>query len=490
MVSTALAHARTSHPRNDQSTMNADPSEPGRPEEAVRKECDHLNAELFLDRYGEVVRWSPELNRWFVWNGSWWERDRLAKVREMARDTIDGLRRSIGAPGSAVEVARRASHYKASAKASRMKALLDVASVDPGVRVSVSEMDAHPMLLACLNGTIDLSSGELRNANPDDLLTRGVKLKYSPEATSSVWQGFIEAIFRGDQELIDFAQRLMGYCCTGSVREQILPIFYGVGQNGKSTFVGTLQRILGDHAITAPAGLLIQQRYTGHEEMFAELRGRRLAVSFELEDSCSLAEQRIKMLTGGDLLTARELYGSRFYFEPTHKNLLVTNHKPRIAVSDHAIRRRVLMMPFDFVVPKQDKDSTLGDRLFKEEGEAVLAWTVVGAVAWSKEGLGTSRAVSDATQEYQEDQDRVRKFLNEATVPAQNERCKVSDLYEQWRAWGARDGESPGRPQDFRWALEHQGLLIRSVSNVQFVLGITLSKKYGIVQQTMEERGG
>jgi putative DNA primase/helicase len=304
-----------------------------------------------------------------------------------------------------------------------------------------------------------------------------VKLPYSPEAKSSVWRRFIESIFQGDQELIDFVQRLMGYCCTGSVEEQVLPILCGVGANGKSTFVGTIQRILGDFAITAPVGLLTQQRYAGHEEMFAELRGRRLVVSNEFEASCSLAEQRIKKLTGGDILTARELYGQRFYFEPMHKNLLVTNQTPRIAVSDHAIRRRVLMIPFEVIILKRDQDPSLLRCLVEEDGEAVLAWMVEGAVAWSKEGLGTSKAVVAATQQYHEDQNRIGKFLAEATVRAPNERCKVGALYEQWRAWCVRSGESPGREGAFRSSLEDQGLIIRPVSNVQFVLGIKLSGK-------------
>lgn len=444
------------------------------PEELARKKGDHLNAELFIRRYGQQVRWSPELNCWLVWNGAWWEQDRLKKVFGMARDTIDQLRFGIAEPGSPNEVWRRANHYKASTNAPKMKALLDVASSEPDIRVSVSDMDSHPMWLACLNVTIDLRSGELRSANPDDLLTKGVNLMYSPEAKSPIWQQFIETIFQGDQELIGFVQRLMGYCCTGSVEAQILPILCGAGANGKSTFVGTIQRILGDHAVSAPAGLLTQQRYAGHEEMFAELRGRRLVVSNEFEVSSTLAEQRIKKLTGGDPLTGRGLYQQRIYFQPTHKNLIVTNQMPRIEVNDLAIRRRVLRIPFDVTISKRDQDPSLPSRLVEEEGAAVLTWLVDGAVRWHKEGLGESRAVFEATRQYQEDQDRIGKFLAELTVQSQNERCKVGDLYEAWRAWCARNGESPGRMGGFRSSLENQGLRIRSVSNARFVLALRL----------------
>jgi putative DNA primase/helicase len=225
---------------------------------------DHLNAQRFLASYGDMIRRSPELGRWFVWNGSWWEEDRLDRVLDLAAHTIDELRLWAAEADSSEEFDRRAKHYRASTRASRRDALLAIAGTDPDVVVGVSQLDTHPLLIACTNGTVNLFTGELQPANPADLLTHGVGIAYDPEAVSDIWEQFIDTTFGGNDELIAFVQRLLGYCCTGIVEDHVLPVFTGTGANGKSTLVGVVQDVLGDHAITAPEGLVIQHSHERH----------------------------------------------------------------------------------------------------------------------------------------------------------------------------------------------------------------------------------
>ena len=259
---------------------------------------DHLNAQRFLAEHRDRLRRSPELDRWYLWNGAWWEEDRLDRVPKLAADTIDNLRPWV-AEALGDEFKRRSAHYSASTKAGRRDALLSLAGTDPAVVVAVDQLDAHPYLLACQNGTVDLRTGELRQADPADLLTHGVAVDYSPDAFSPEWVKFVDQTFRSDLDLIGFVQRLAGYCLTGIVHEHVLPVATGVGRNGKSTFVGIVQDLLGDLAITAPEGLIIRRQHEPHPERLAVLRGKRLVVSSELEAKAVLAEAVVKMLTGG-----------------------------------------------------------------------------------------------------------------------------------------------------------------------------------------------
>ena len=119
---------------------------------------DHLNAQRFLITYGNKVRRSPELGRWYIWNGAWWDEDRLDRVPDMAADAIDQLREWVAEADNADEFKRRTHHYTASAKAGRRDALLSIAGTDPDVVVAVDQLDAHPMLLACRNGTVDCAA--------------------------------------------------------------------------------------------------------------------------------------------------------------------------------------------------------------------------------------------------------------------------------------------------------------------------------------------
>jgi putative DNA primase/helicase len=313
-------------------------------------EGDYLNSARFMAAYGDSVRRAPELGRWFIWNGSWWEEDRTDVVLDLASDVVEGLREWVTETSDPKEFARRSRHYEASSRAGRREAMLAVVGTERDVVVRIDDLDAHPMLLAARNGTIDLATGELRPADPADLLTLGVDVDYDPEAYSDEWLRFLDRIFDKDEELLEYTQRLLGYCITGVVRDHILPVLHGQGANGKSTMVGAVQDLLGDHAMTAPDGLVVRQRHEAHPERVASLRGRRLVVSIELEEKVALAEQTVKMLTGGDILSARELYGRRFNFKPSHKVLLVTNHRPKVRGTDHAIWRRIKLLPFTVTI--------------------------------------------------------------------------------------------------------------------------------------------
>ena len=433
---------------------------------------DHLNAQRFLLEHGGCVRRAPELGRWYIWNGACWEEDRLDRVLDMAADTIDSLRLWVNEASGIDEYKRRCRHYEASAKAGRRDALLAIVGTDPDVVVAVDHLDAHPHLLACLNGTVDLFTGALRDPDPADLLTRGVNIDYDPQATSDLLEQFIDVTFGGDTDLISFVQRLLGYCCTGVVHEHVLPVMHGAGANGKSTLVGVVQDVLGEHAMTAPDGLVIRHDHEPHPERIAALRGRRMIVSNELEQKAVLAEQTVKMLTGGDTLSARELYGRRFNFSPTHKFLLVTNHKPKVRGTDHAIWRRIRLVPFGVAIAPDRQDPDLRRRLVQDHGSAVLAWLVKGAMSWHKDGLGTAAAVESATEAYRSVQDVLGAFLDECTIPMPQKSCKVGDLFNVWRGWCERNGERPGRTQDFRAALEEHGFFVETRQNAKSVVGL------------------
>jgi len=442
---------------------------------------DHLNAQRFLEANGDKVRRSPELNCYYLWDGAWWREDRLDRVLDLAGECIDDLRTWVAESEGADEFKRRSAHYTVSAKAGRRDALLSIVGTDPTVVVSIDQLDAHPMLLACRNGTVDLRTGELRPARQSDLLTRGVDVEYDADADSSKWDEFITTIFENDLDLVAFMQRLLGYCITGTVKEHVLPVFHGAGANGKSVLTGVVQDILGHHAMTAPDGLVIRHDHEPHPERIAALRGRRLVVSNELEERAVLAEQTVKQLTGGDTLSARELYGRRFNFQPTHKVLLVSNHKPKVKGTDHAIWRRIRLVPFNYIIPADKQDVDLRRRLVEEHGPAVLAWLVRGARLWHSEGLGSATAVDTATEDYRGTQDTFGTFLEECTVMVPNTRTKVGELFAIWRSWCDRTGERPGRIQDFSAALEDHGLILDTYKNAKSVLHL------GIVAQAPEQ---
>ncbi|MHB8322989.1 MAG: DNA primase family protein [Candidatus Dormibacteria bacterium] len=435
---------------------------------------DHLNAERFLADHATDVLWVPELTRWFVWNGSWWAEDRAERVQELARQTVDRLRPWVQEPNtSPEEMKRRAAHYASSARSGRVEALLLVARYQDRIKAAVEELDRDPYLLACRNGTVDLRTGDLRSAQRKDLLTRGVAVDFDLAARSDLWERFLGTTFGGDSELIAYVQRLMGYSSTGVVTEHVAPVFHGSGANGKSTFVGVICDLLGDAAIVAPQGLFTaDQRFEPHPERIATLRGRRLVVTYELEQRVTLAEGLVKTLTGGDRLSAREIQGRRFEFAPNHKVLIVTNHRPRVRGTDESIWRRLWLVPFTHTVEVADRIRDLREQLVRDHGKAVVAWLVAGAVAWFQSGLGEARAVTAATASYRADQDTMAAFLAEVTEADSQARVKVGNLWKLWQQWSEAAGERPGRKQEFSTALADHGFEIETYQGARFAKGL------------------
>jgi putative DNA primase/helicase len=437
---------------------------------------DFLNADRFLSEHGHKVKWSPEMGQWFVWNGAWWEQDSLELAQELAKETIDGLRSWVGEAKSESEFKRRSRHYESSTRSGRRDGLLAIARTDRSIVVAVKELDQAPHLLACRNGTVNLRTGDLLPADPVQLITRGVDLDYDPDAFSELWQQFLETVLDGNAETIAYLQTLMGYAITGEVGEHLLPDFYGLGANGKSTFIAAITGVLPQHAAIAPEGLLVEQRHEQHPERLAMLRGRRLVVSLELERRATLAEGLVKSITGGDRISARFLYGQRFDFEPTHTVVLVTNHLPRVRGTDEAIWRRLRVVPFTVTIPPGDRIPDFGKLLAELHGQAILVWLVDGAVDYYKHGLTEAEQVRQATFDYRQHEDVFAQFLDECTAQIIG-RTKVKLLRLAWIEWAKPAGVPIGRDQDFTDQLEAHGIEIASYQGARFALRVGLLDK-------------
>ena len=436
---------------------------------------DLFNANRFLERFGNDVRYSPELGRWFIWNGAWWEEDRLNRIDDLARQTIEELRQWV------MDVARgtddfrtRVKHYTDSSRATRLRGLLDVAKTHHELIVSVDQLDTHPDLLACRNGTVELRTGELRPAHREDLITRGVDFEFDPTATAPEWNEFLACIFDNDEEMTDYVQRLAGYFATGETYEHLLPDLYGTGANGKSTFITVLMSVLGEHTATAPEGLLVERHHEQHPERLAALRGRRLVVSSELESRDVLSEGLVKLLTGGDRISTRQMYGQRFEFDPTHTIVIVTNKLPRVRGTDEAIWRRLRVVPFSVTIPPDERIPDYGKHLVQQHSEAILAWIVRGAVEWYEDGLTEPSRVRIATDKYRAAEDVFAQFLADCTVPAEGKRTPQKKLRDEWKSWADDQHIRPGRDQEFTEWLEAHGYEREDYQGAKFVRGLVL----------------
>ena len=273
-----------------------------------------------------------------------------------------------------------------------------------------------------------------------------------------MWHAFLRRVFRDDEDMVRFSQRVLGYSLTGLTDEHALFFLHGTGGNGKGVFLNTWRGVLGDYAVVAPMETFTASGFDRHPTELAMLRGARVVIAQETEIGQRWAESRIKQLTGGDQVSARFMRQDFFTFQPAFKLLIAGNHRPSLNSVDEAIRRRFNLVPFDCKIPKDERDLQLTEKL-KAEWPGILAWAIEGCIEWQRRGLDQPASVLDATSGYLADEDAVGRFIDE--------RCAVDDptvveettrLFAAWGEWCARSGEAAGTQMRFIQRLQARGL--------------------------------
>lgn len=442
-----------------------------------RGRTDLANSRRFKEAHGENVRFCFPWGKFLIWDGARWDQDATGAPQRLAATVADSIwmeaRDHINK-----EIADFAVKSSGSGGISSM---LKLAAAH--LPISVSEMDANPWLLNCRNCTVDLRLGTGRQHRREDSLTKLCPTAFNPDAGSYHWDRFLDSVFDGDDLVISFLRRLCGYFLTGDVSEQILAVFHGGGSNGKSTFLTALQNTLGqDYTAPAPTGLLMEKKSEAHPTELAGLFGKRLIVAQETNAGSRLAESTVKQLTGGDLISARRMREDFWSFSPTHKLVICSNHKPRVKGTDHAIWRRLVLIPFErkFWNPakgetgpeelRQDKD--LQTKL-TAESEGILAWMVRGCLEWQKNGLQIPDSVRAATNEYRSEQDVLGRFVADCCLTGNSYRVRFGDFYERFEAWCNDSGDNaPSRKFTGEW-LKESGFRDKH-STVRWYLGIAL----------------
>jgi putative DNA primase/helicase len=417
--------------------------------------------------WGNALRYCHLWRKWLVWDGRRWRVDDTAGAMRLAKDTARRIFHEAAAvePEDATKQAEREAEAKrkqltawafATQTKSALRNMLELAASEPGIPVLPADLDRDPWVLNVRNGTIDLRTGQLRPHRRADLLTKLAPVDYRPDAPCPTWERFLARVMNGDQELIGFLQRAVGYSCTGDVSEEILLLLHGVGANGKSKFLETIQAALGQYAQEAPGDLLLSKRRGGIPNDVARLMGARFVASIETGEGESLDEGLVKHLTGGDTITARYLYGEFFEFAPTHKLWLSTNHKPSVFGTDEGIWRRILLVPFTAYIPPQERDKRLLDKL-RAELAGVLAWIVGGCLEWQRQGLHPPAKVTEATSKYRADQDDLGAWIEQRCIRTDDARATFKELYDSYEAWCAAGRLTPVNSREFGSSLTERG---------------------------------
>ena len=444
------------------------------------------DASLLLEKYQGQLLHDHAARLWHMWKEHHWQEDRSDEVLRSLDPVVDMYRlerdrqrllkaRYENVDNDAYDTAeklekRLSSRVTGLQTLTRRRNVLELAaSSEDGLGFGGDDWDTKRNLLACPNGVIELDPLQplvsFRPGSPNDFIKTAIPTpwpggygQYDYQALASLTQWpyfwrFLNDVFNNNDELVRFVIRLLGYALSAQATQHILPIFWGVGANGKSTLMEVLATVLGDLAGPIKSEILLSQKYgqsaSGPNAELMTLRGKRLAWASETDQGRSLDESKVKMLVGGDSIIARAPYARReVSWSPTHTLFLLTNHKPRTS-QDPALWRRLLLVPFEvsFVSNPEKPHQKLIDRelpnQLRQEAAGILVQLVLGWLDYlAQGGLNPPDIVRAATEQYQNDEDVIARFLDDCCLQGSEFQVKAGNLRQAYDAWAELEGEA------------------------------------------------
>lgn len=438
-------------------------------------------AVAFADTYGASLRYNKSFG-WMFWDGTRWvlgaDEEAAMLIMQYSDDMYNAARMHLQMAADKAETARAKQELMTAVKLrsatgiSHLTALTRTLVNDPNTET----YDADPWALNTPEGIIDLRTGEVRDHDPRAKCTKCTAV-FPGSTGNATWMAFLDHITGGDQEFAEYLRTLAGMAAVGAVYEEGLIISYGSGGNGKSTFFGVLGAVMGDYARTVNADVLVPSYGRTDQSYIVALRGARLAVLGETEESATMSVAQLKRITSRDVISARALYKDPMEFSPTHTTVMHTNHLPRLGSMDGGTKRRITVAPFPATLPPERVVTDYQGVLFRECGPAVLQWIIDGAVAFYRNGckLPKPACVLRATEKYTRDEDWLGNFLTDSCVQGPEEQVQSSVLYSAYQVWAGSNGLRPKRMRDFAAALEMAGFSKIATASGKVWLGLRIS---------------
>lgn len=405
-------------------------------------------AQRFISQFRSELKYTASTGQWHRWTGGYWKIDSTQyAMYEMATF----LRRFANERALAVEAALKVADMnvadvrsRALRKVERFKtntfrnSLLARVAIDPSIAVEADAWDGPglEMLLNTPDGTIDLTTGHLRKAKPSDFITKmtaiGPRVMETPR-----WTEFLARITANSKPLMEYLQRVFGYCLTGHTTAHAFFFAFGTGANGKSALMSTIEGIMKDYHRRSRVEVFVSSSHDLHPAYIASLQGARFITATEIEEGRRWNQARLQEMTGGDMIQAHYMHRDPFSFTPQFKVMIAGNHKPSIESVGEAIRRRLHYIPFSVTIPEAERDPDLVVKL-QAEWPGILQWAVEGCLQWQKYGLQPPLFVRAATNQYLVDEDDLAEWFADCCVKSDKSWEPISDLYRNWTSWARR----------------------------------------------------
>jgi putative DNA primase/helicase len=412
-------------------------------------------SDLFVKMYLDPkrIKWVNESKNGstYFWNGSLWQEDDYSFVeRLLVITTVKVIRQSIEALRSNTEVEDEEYEMKLE-KADKMVTKLNSGGIINNVLRFVKPLtrdlefakikDIHPSMLSCKNGMLNLVTGELRKAVPQDNITKCIDVEYNLNACYNDFDRFIRQITSSEEgeniELYDYLKWCIGYAMQGNPRKKMFIILFGPhGFNGKSLLMNTISDVLEHYAVAMDKSVVLEgpKKTAGsHSTEIVQLENCRFGILSDTNEDAAIDDGQIKQLTGiTDKLSVREIFGKQKEFTPVFVPFISTNHPIKINLTDKAMYERLVLVPFvlSFVdTPvksfERKNDPTLAEK-FKRNKSGILKWLVEASIYYNENyNKNPPKCIHEAKEIYNKQVNPYLDFINKCFTKSDNEADKI-----------------------------------------------------------------
>ena len=400
-------------------------------------------AELFGELYRREARFCTEHKCWYVYDSGAWRRDvGSLRVAEKVKDFVRLMLLYCGEIEDD-EIRKGYTTFVNRMGDQRVRARLmkDAESV---MLINAADFDANPYLINCLNGTYNLKDYSFYPPRPDDFLSMQTAFTHTVrrDVKCERWEQFIDEVCEGDKDKADFLQRALGYSIIGRSNEACMFILHGkTTRNGKSTLLGAIERMMGDYSCVAPVGLICKSKHDSDSAeaaspLLASLKGKRFVTLSESNDYGKLDEEKIKLYTGGEAITARALYEKPVSFLPQFTMWLSCNDLPAVRDRSLFASERVRLVEFNRHFSQEEQDKNLSEVFDDDRNRSgIFMWLIRGYIEYRRRGLTMAPHLLKPVRQYEKDNDVVGMFLEARCEPDPEATLKCSDLYKKYKNW-------------------------------------------------------
>lgn len=356
--------------------------------------------------------------------------------------------------------------YRDCIKSNTIQAIYNLLISQPQVHRKFSDLNNQPShWVNFLNGYYDVLTNKMIEHDAKYLSINQIAFNYYPERKQDILGGgetikkYLSISLPDKEEQMTFWQ-YMGYCMTTDTRFQKFLTFKGQDGTGKSIAVSLIQYIVGQNNCSCVSLQDLNKRFYP-----TALYGKLLNACADIPSIRMESDDIIKKATGEDSMLYEKKGQDPMQFFSYAKLLFSANKIPKYSGDkSNALYRRMLILEMNHIIPENQKDRSLKEKLFREADYAIHMAMIALRKLFEDEHFTESNHSLMCVEKLRQSSDSVQAFLAEKTQRKDKASIMRSRVYEAYVQFCEDYGREPLNKANFFEDMEDKGVYTKKTN--------------------------